>query len=323
MSESKPIDVLVVGELNLDLILNDLESFPEIGKEKLAHKMTLTLGSSSAIFASNLSALGARVGFLGKIGEDRFGTVVTESLENKRVGTDFIIISPEEQTGLTVVLNAGNDRAMVTYPGAMTTLGTNEISDEQILSARHLHVSSIFLQPALKPGLVKLFQRAHDLGLSTSLDTQWDPDEKWELDLDHLLPNVDVFLPNELEFRYLTGTSDLDKAIKKLPSNRGLVIVKQGEHGSSVIDGERKYKIEPYLNKKVADAIGAGDSFDAGYIFKYLQGKDPETCAAFGNLMGALNTTAPGGTGAFTDYEHIMKSAKEKFTYSGEDETTG
>ena len=66
---NKQFDVIVVGELNVDLIMNQLHSFPETGKEKLAEKMLLTLGSSSAIFASNLAALGMKVSFVGKIGE--------------------------------------------------------------------------------------------------------------------------------------------------------------------------------------------------------------------------------------------------------------
>ncbi len=82
---NKEFDVIEVGELNVDLILNQIESFPEMGKEKLAHAMTLTLGSSSAIFASNLSSLGAKVSFIGKIGEDSFGDLILDSLITKKL----------------------------------------------------------------------------------------------------------------------------------------------------------------------------------------------------------------------------------------------
>ena len=68
----KKTDVLVVGELNVDLILDRLEKFPELGKEVIANHMLLTLGSSSAIFASNLSVLGSRVSFCGRVGRDSF-----------------------------------------------------------------------------------------------------------------------------------------------------------------------------------------------------------------------------------------------------------
>ncbi|MCK5371658.1 MAG: carbohydrate kinase family protein, partial [Cyclobacteriaceae bacterium] len=89
--EEKKYDVIVVGELNVDIILNNIDSFPEIGKEKLAGKMDTTLGSSSAIFASNLSSLGARVAFIGKIGQDQNGEIVLNSLQKKGVDASMII----------------------------------------------------------------------------------------------------------------------------------------------------------------------------------------------------------------------------------------
>ena len=115
-------DVIVVGELNVDLILNQIDKFPVIGKEVLATQMTLTLGSSSAIFASNLKTLGTAVTYIGKLGNDNFGDHIISGLKNKGVDTSKIIISPHYNTGATIVLNFQEDRAMVTYPGAMSYL---------------------------------------------------------------------------------------------------------------------------------------------------------------------------------------------------------
>ena len=143
---AKQFDVIVVGELNVDLILNDIESFPEMGKEKIAGRMNLTLGSSSAIFASNLSSLGAKVAFLGKIGKDSFADLVLSSLEQKRVDTSMIIQDPDLATGATIVLNYGEVRAMVTHPGAMDFLGLDDITDELLERGAHLHFSSCFFR---------------------------------------------------------------------------------------------------------------------------------------------------------------------------------
>ncbi len=84
-------DVLVVGELNVDIILNRIDGFPEVGKEKLSKDLRVVLGSSSAIFASNLATLGAQVAFVGKIGKDQFGQLVETSLKQKGVGTQFLV----------------------------------------------------------------------------------------------------------------------------------------------------------------------------------------------------------------------------------------
>ncbi|MCD6374397.1 MAG: carbohydrate kinase family protein, partial [Caldisericaceae bacterium] len=294
----KKYDALVVGELNVDLILNKIDGFPEIGKEKLAEEMTLTLGSSSAIFASNLSALGAKVAFVGKIGHDQFGELVLQSLENKGVSTEFIIQDKTLNTGATIVLNYDEDRAMLTHPGAMNHLTIKDITPEILKTARHLHFSSYYLQPGIREDVDQLFKMAKENGLTTSFDMQWDPKEKWQLPVQKILPFVDVFLPNRQELIYLTGQINLKEAIKKLRDNANTVVVKMGNEGSFLFDTKAKLEktLPAYKNEQVVDAIGAGDSFNAGFIFKFIQGAPLEECQRFGNLCGAINTTAAGGT---------------------------
>jgi sugar/nucleoside kinase (ribokinase family) len=312
---NKRFEVIVVGELNVDLILNSIDSFPEIGKEKIAKYMTLTLGSSSAIFASNLSALGANVAFAGKIGDDAFGTLVKDSLQRKKVNTDFLITSNQLNTGVTIVLNYSEDRAMVTYPGAMEDLTVNDIKEEVIKSAKHLHFSSYFLQPGMRSGLLGLFKMAKENGLTTSLDIQWDPGEKWDFNYREVLPYVDVFMPNEQEALFLTQESVLESAINKLTSFGRLVIVKLGSKGSIAATGKKSVFKKSYYNNNVVDAIGAGDSFNAGFILKYIRGCDIDECQSFANLTGAINTTAAGGTSAFESYEQVVKVGREKFGF--------
>lgn len=311
----KRFDVIVVGELNVDLILNSIDSFPEMGKEKIAKDMTLTLGSSSAIFASNLSTLGAKVAFIGKIGDDAFGNLVGESLRMKKVNTDLIIKSKKANTGATIVLNYSEDRAMVTYPGAMEDLTIDDISEETIKSAGHLHFSSYFLQPGIQPGLKSLFERAKRHGLTTSLDIQWDPQEKWNFNYREILPLVDVFLPNEQEALLLTNESTLENAINKLTPLARHVIIKLGGKGSIAATGKNIVFKESYYNKNVVDAIGAGDSFNAGFIFRFIKGYNIDDCQKFGNLTGAINTTAAGGTAAFESYEQVIKTGQEKLGF--------
>jgi sugar/nucleoside kinase (ribokinase family) len=312
---NKKFDVLVVGELNVDLILNSIDSFPEMGKEKLAKKMDLTLGSSSAIFASNLSSLGSKVSFVGKIGDDQFGVLVNESLANKGVNTNYLIRSKEWNTGATIVLNFDEDRAMVTYPGAMEHLTNRDIPDEALRLSKHLHFSSYFLQPGMQSGIVDLFKKAKEFGLTTSLDIQWDPNEKWDFDYKKVLPFVDVFLPNEQELLFLTKEKSIDDAVKKLSNVANHLAVKLGSKGSLLVTEGKSIFKESYLNKNVVDAIGAGDSFNAGFIFKFINGSSLEECQNFGNLTGAINTTAAGGTSAFTNYDETLNIGKKIFGY--------
>ena len=306
-------DVLVVGELNIDLIFNKIGKFPETGKEVLADQMVLTLGSSSAIFASNLSAMGSKVAFAGMIGQDVFGEFVCKSLEDKKVETRFLLKSAALNTGATVVMNQGEDRAMLTFPGAMTGLTVDDITIEMLSSAGHLHVSSIFLQPGLRQGIVALMKKAKNLGLTTSLDPQWDPAESWELSLEELLPYVDIFLPNMQEFLNLSHSPDLAEGIEKLTKLMNILVVKDGSNGAHLWYQGRLVGQPAFVNADVADCIGAGDSFDAGFIHRFVQGKRFEKCLQFATLMGAINTTAPGGTTAFRDPQAICKIARDRF----------
>jgi sugar/nucleoside kinase (ribokinase family) len=314
-TSEKVFDVIVVGELNVDLILNQIETFPEVGKEKLADNMTLTLGSSSAIFASNLSALGTRVSFIGKIGNDIFGRFCKDQLNEKGVDTSMLIQNEELKTGATIILNFGEDRAMITHQGAMKHLGTTDITHDMLSMARHLHFSSYFLQPGFKNNLDSLFKMAKEAGLTTSLDVQWDPAEQWDFDFKKILPYVDIFFPNESELLNLTGKDSIDKALNAIGGNGKFILIKKGNQGSLLSYNNKIVNGKSFLNDKVVDAIGAGDSFNAGYIFKFIDGLPPEDCQTFGNLMGAISTTGSGGTTAFTDYEETMKIAKEKFGY--------
>ncbi len=314
MSE-KMFDIIVVGELNVDLILNRIDSFPEMGKEKLAEKMDLVLGSSSAIFASNLSSLGAAVTFIGKIGKDIFGNLVIDSLKQKNVDTSLILRDEKLKTGATIVLNYGEDRAMVTYQGAMQELRIDDFTVEKLQTAKHMHLSSPFLQPEIKKDIYRIFSMAKNAGLTTSLDPQWDPNEKWDLDLEKLLPLVDLFIPNKEEILRLTRKNNIKDALESVKEFANIIVIKMGSEGSLLWEHGSVNEEPAFLNDNVVDAIGAGDSFDAGFIYKFIKGANLKECQRFGNLMGALNTTAPGGTAAFSNYRQIIETAKEKFGF--------
>jgi sugar/nucleoside kinase (ribokinase family) len=157
--------------------------------------------------------------------------------------------------------------------------------------------------------------KAEENGVTVSLDTQWDPIEKWAMDWKNVLPHVTVFLPNEKELMALTGTSDVEEAIAAVQPYLGnAMVVKMGSKGSLLIkkDGSRNF-LASFLNKEVVDAIGAGDSFNSGFISAFVAGHPLEDCQRNGNLTGAINTTAAGGTGAFASREAAEKTAKEKF----------
>jgi sugar/nucleoside kinase (ribokinase family) len=275
----------------------------------MAANMELTLGSSSAIFASNLSSLGSRVTFAGKVGGDLFGRMTIDSLHRQHVSTDMVIEVSSLRTGATVVLNYDNDRANVTYAGAMEQLELGDLPLEKFASAKHLHVASCFLQKGLKKDLAALFRKAKEYGLTTSLDPQWDPEEIWDLDLGQLLPLVDVFLPNEIELLHLAKQDTVESALDMLSGHDNIIAVKLGTRGSIISSPAGRCAMPAFLNERIVDAIGAGDSFDAGFVHEFIRHRDLESCQRFATLVAAISTTAAGGTGAFTDIQYKIENA--------------
>jgi sugar/nucleoside kinase (ribokinase family) len=305
-------NILVVGELNIDLILNDIRGVPVVGTEIMAGDMNITLGSSSAIFAANIAMLGISTSFCGMLGKDSFGKFILEELNRKHVNTDYITQSVDDKTGLTVVMNYSQDRAMVTYGGAMETFSLAHIPEDLSLFG-HLHVSSYFLHKALKADIPALFKKAKEDGLTTSLDLQWDPENEWMFPFEECLPDVDVFLPNETEILLLTKLSSIEDAAIKLAPFANLIIIKRGTKGALAYDKGNFIASPPMLHNNFIDAIGAGDSFNAGFISRYLQGNPLESCLRFANLCGAINTTESGGTAAFADIGLFKEKAKSLF----------
>lgn len=315
-TEARPdklFDLVVVGELNADLILRG-EVLPEFGQvEKLLDDATLTLGSSSAIFACGAARLGLRVAFIGKIGDDEFGKFVRRELEARGVDTRGVVVDPEIKTGLSVILSQGSDRAILTYLGSIAALRYAEIDQQLLRQARHLHLGSYFLLDALRPAIPSLFEVAHSLGLTISLDTNYDPSEKWEGGLAETLRQTDLFLPNETELQAIAraaGVVDASLALDFVATRVPLVAVKLGSRGAVVRRGDEVIHAES-LPVTVVDTTGAGDTFDAGFIYGYLSGWELARTLRLACVCGSLSTQGVGGTAAQPTFSEALNALSQ------------
>ncbi len=206
---AKPFDLVVVGDICTDLILSG-DVTPAFGQvEKLLDDATLVIGGSATIFACGAARLGLRVAFVGKVGDDVFGRFLLDALEVRGIDTSYIVRDPVVKTGQTIILSRGQDRAMLTYLGTIGALRYDEINLEILELARHVHMGSYFLLDNLIPEVPRLFAEAQRRGLTVSLDTNYDPAERWDSGLAAVLQHVDIFLPNETELTRITQTPDL------------------------------------------------------------------------------------------------------------------
>ncbi len=289
-------DVLVVGDANPDLLLRG-DVRPRFGQvEQLLTGADLVLGGSATITAAGCARLGLRTAALAAVGDDVFGRVVREALTERGVQL-LTVPAAGVPTGLSVILSPpGEDRAILTLPGTIPALRPADVTDDLLGRARHVHVSSLYLQPALAGGLADVFRRARALGLTTSLDTNWDPTEKWS-SLDEILASTDVFLPNATELLAITGAASVAEGAAGLVAGGTTVVMKDGARGARAWWAGGEFAA-PGRVVDVVDTIGAGDSFNAGFLAARLAGRSIEDAVRWAAVAGSLSTRAAGGTAA-------------------------
>ena len=299
----KRFDISVVGELNADLILYGLPATLEPEREHLAEDLAITLGSSSAIFAHNISLLGSRVGFTSCIGGDPLGKFCVDRLQESGVDVSGVKVLAAKTTGLTVILPLAAQRKILTYLGTTLDLQFAHLDLNYLGSASHFHLSSFFLLRGLRPRIPELFSKMKQSGLTTSLDTNDDPEDLWVEDVKSVLKSVDIFLPNEREACKLVGASDVQNALDSLSRLVPIVVIKCGPKGVLAKRGKNQFHA-PSVSVQPVDTVGAGDSFNAGFLHKFILRCNLEECLEYGNAVAALSTTRAGGTEALRERNH-------------------
>jgi sugar/nucleoside kinase (ribokinase family) len=306
----KPYDIITFGDMCVDLIMTGGDVVPEFGQvEKLVDNYELEMGGSCNIFACQAAKLGLRVAILGRVGDDDFGKLIIRRLQESGVDTRFVIVDPTLKTGLGVALCTDHDRAILTYLGSLNAVYPTDITDETLRLACHVHHGSYFLHTNLRPAMVDIFQRALMLGATTSLDTNWDPDESWNSGLHDLLRLSDVFLPNDQEARLISGCASLDESlIQYHKMGIHITAVKLGKDGAILASGDQHltHQLPPVTG---GDSIGAGDSFDAGFLAGWLRGMPLDECLAIASHCGREVASQIGGLQGQPDWETVSRLA--------------
>jgi len=247
------------------------------------------------------------VGFITRIGEDELGELALARLAESGVNVEKVRRSKDGlSTGITIILQRAKWRNMVTYSGTIAALKFEDLDLGYLADSRHFHLSSYYLQLGLLPNIAELFKYLKLAGLTVSLDTNDDPENQWGHGLWQALEYVDVFFPNESEAKRITGATTMEEALAKLSKIVPVVAIKLGAQGSIAQRGSERVAA-PGLKVDLVDAVGAGDSFDAGFLHQFVRGADLGTCLKSANAAGALSTTRTGGTEAFRDRAHRDK----------------
>src|SRR5690349_3400309 len=224
----KRSQVLVIGELNVDIVATGLRGLPEMGAEILVQDCELSLGSASAIFAVGMSRLGHNVTFVSHVGRDSFGDFCIAKLKQLGIATSNVIRKANEKTGVTLALSGKRDRALITYPGAIASLTADRVNDRLLRKHDHVHLTSYYLQKRLQPAFPEILRQAKSLGLTTSFDPNSDPSDRWNSKINTVLKYTDVLFVNEREAMRLTKAKTARAALKMLGGKAQCVVVKRG-----------------------------------------------------------------------------------------------
>jgi len=289
--------VLFLGDLNVDLILDGLEDMPVTDREVRCGSFDLEIGSSACIAACAYACLGGSSWFCGLAGADYFGDFLLDSLQARGVRVEEVARDSRLRTGVTVNLVKGNARSQVTYPGSMAEFALQHVTEKALRDLSHLHVSGIFQASALLPHLPRLMTMAKDAGATVSLDCQWDPSKRWQ-HLERWLALSDWLFANTDEACSMTGKADPEDAIRELASRTSCPVVKAGRRGAMFVDGKKLVRVAaPEVS--VVDTVGAGDNFDAGFLYSTLERAMPlHPAVQFASAAAALSCACRGGTAA-------------------------
>lgn len=291
----KKYDVITAMDLCIDFLVSMGKTVPEFGqKELMIEDYKTEVGGSACIFASQCAKLGLNAAGTGRLGEDLFGTQALQGLKEIGIHTEEIEVSGDVRTGVGIALNRENgDRSILTYMGSIGEVN-REGFQKLARETRHIHIASYFLISGMQPLYRELLPEVKKHGVTVSLDTNWDPEETWDSGLKEILPYVDILLQNEQEMTALAGTDSLNEAVNKLLKQIPIVVLKKGSQGAAAYTKQKTCERRTVPVKPV-DTVGAGDSFDGGFVYGYLKGLPLEKCLEIGCMCGTGNVTAAGG----------------------------
>jgi sugar/nucleoside kinase (ribokinase family) len=289
---------LVIGDLNIDLVLNKLKGFPELGKEIVARNHFIDIGGSGGIFSAVLSELGINTYIISKISNDFLGQFLISKLKDYGVSTNKLVIKESDETGITINLSYKKDKYQISSLNLVSSLNADEVMFENIEDIGHVHFSSYYMMKNLKADYVKLINdiKRNYKNVTLSLDTNDDPENKWGKEIYRILRNIDIFLVNKREALKITKESNIKDALIKLSRVIKTVVIKLGSEGYIARDGENYYSGDQ-LSVNFKDSTGAGDNFDSGFIYGYIDNLNIEKSLKIANICGAKSVEYLGGVG--------------------------
>lgn len=304
MAIARSPGVAIVGEFFIDEVFTEFNTFPKPGEECFARKFHREAGGGAAITACGLAKLGVPVTVLGAVGKAD-GRWLIDRLTSLGVNCSGLRFHPGEPTGVTVSASTREDRAFFSYYGA--NLQLEEVLERTELTralggARHIHFACA---PDAETH-TRLFAML-DRRCRVSIDVQSHMSWLTRPESLNILRHCDIFFPNEREGGWISSAVEPHEILLRL-RDKGLrgVGLKLGGKGAALLWRRRQFLADP-IPVETVDTTGAGDCFNAGFIFAWLRGYDPQRCLQIANICGALSTRTMGGITGFPSPKELAE----------------
>jgi len=300
-------NILVMGDINVDLIINGLSHIPLMGQEVFVDKIEFHTGGSATNVAVSLTKLGVSTALHAFLGNDLFGRQIREQLSEIGLNQQLIRTVDDTGTGISVAISNQADRAFISDMGSNKHYDPLELPEEKYAEFSHVHLSLYKID--LTGPYKEVVDRAHNAGCTVSMDLGWTEFGDKKNDLLRLLERIDIFFPNINEARSLCGDHPVRELAQTLNGIvQGIVIVKMGEEGACCYCQDEF--CESCFKVNAIDSVGAGDAFVAGFLREYTRGSAISDCLTCGCACGAIAVTSKGGGDAGPTEEELAAFLK-------------
>ena len=302
---SKKWDIYVYGDVNIDIVIPNVEKFPQPGQEDEVPVMETFVGGGAALFTLGTGKLGLHPVFQGEIGDDCYGDMIRKVFRECNVDDSLLLTDSTQKTGISLSFTNEKDRSFLTFRGTNEKLSIDSVDVAKVKQASHIHVTG-YAGSLNHDSYLRFLKRIKSETQATvSFDLGWNSTGEWNQGIYELFPYIDVLFMNETEAVHYSRKNDAYEAAKDFARHCHLTAIKMGKEGAIAVCDGKLYQAAPYKVTAV-DTTGAGDSFNAGFVYGFLKGKSVEECLKCGNGCGALSVTALGGNTGFPTEDQLM-----------------
>jgi ribokinase len=294
------LDVVGFGALNVDRLFK-VNSIARAEEESTIKSHEESCGGSAANTVVGLARLGCKVGFIGKVGNDKESNLLLEDFRRENVDVKGVIHAKTGESGLVLgFIDKNGERALYINSGVNDTIALSEIDTRYVIQAKFAHLTSFVGE--------KSFQTQKKLLelLPEKVKVSFDPGTLYArrglAELEPIIKRTYVMMPNRIELNLMTGHDEYVKGADSLVAKGVKVVaVKLGSEGSYITNGRERYHVDAFKVKAV-DTTGAGDAFCAGFLYGLLNNRGLRECGALGNFVASRKVLK---IGARTNLPHI------------------